>query len=80
MIDQPSSGIPSGWTKTCCRSTAAPRPSAKTDTELIMARLSRMPTREDLWARVVIGILGGGCLVELLALAFPIAFLGRSCS
>ena len=49
-----------------------PPPSAKrqSDTDLIMARLARMPTREDLWRAAVIGMLGGGCFVECLALLF----------
>jgi hypothetical protein len=47
-----------------------PRPKRQTDTELIMARLARMPTREHLWRTVLIGMLGGACLTQLLALAF----------
>ena len=47
-----------------------PTPKRQTDAELIMARLARMPTREDLWRAVLIGMLGGACLVQLLALLF----------
>jgi hypothetical protein len=42
----------------------------QTDAELIMKRLARMPTGEDIWRAVLIGMLGGACLTQLLALAF----------
>ena len=35
-----------------------------------MARLAGLPTRQDLWRGVVMGMLGGACLVESLALLF----------
>jgi len=38
--------------------------------EAIHARLARLPTREDLWRAVLIGMLGGACFAQLLALAF----------
>jgi hypothetical protein len=47
-----------------------PSPKRQTDTELITARLKRMPTREDLWRAVLLGMLGGACLVQLFSLAF----------
>jgi hypothetical protein len=47
-----------------------PTPKRQTDTELIMKRLARMPTKEDLWRAVLLGMLGGACLTQLLALAF----------
>ena len=45
-------------------------PKRQSDTELIMARLAELPTRQDLWRGVAIGMLGGGCFVECLALLF----------
>jgi hypothetical protein len=45
-------------------------PKRQSDTELIMARLAEMPTRQNLWRAAVIGMLGGGCFVECLALLF----------
>jgi len=48
-----------------------PTQKRQSDTELIMARLAAMPTREHLWRAVLIGMLGGACLTQLLAMALP---------
>jgi hypothetical protein len=45
-------------------------PKRQTDAERIMARLAVMPTREDLWRAVLLGMAGGACITQLLALAF----------
>jgi len=47
-----------------------PTPKCQTDAERIMARLAQTPTREDLWRAVLLGMLGGACLTQLLALLF----------
>jgi hypothetical protein len=41
-------------------------PTRSTGTEIIMKRLARMPTRDDLWRAVLIGMFGGACLTQLL--------------
>jgi len=45
-------------------------PRRQSDTELIMARLAEMPTRQDLWRAAVIGMLGGAAIVQSLAFLF----------
>jgi hypothetical protein len=48
----------------------APAPKRQSDTELIMARLARMPTRAELWRAALMGMLGGSALTISLALVF----------
>jgi hypothetical protein len=38
--------------------------------EAIHKRLSQLPTRNEVWRTVLIGMVGGACLIELLELAF----------
>jgi hypothetical protein len=47
-----------------------PTPKRQTDAERIMARLAVMPTREDLWRAVLLGMAGGACITQLLTFAF----------
>jgi hypothetical protein len=45
-------------------------PSQSTGIALIMKRLAGMPTRDDLWRAVLIGMLGGACFTQLIAHLF----------
>jgi len=45
-------------------------PKRQTDAERIIARLAVMPTKDDLWRAVLLGMAGGACITQLLALAF----------
>jgi hypothetical protein len=42
----------------------------KTDLEFIMQRLSRMPTRKEIWRATLLGVTTGACLVQCLAWLF----------
>jgi hypothetical protein len=42
----------------------------ESDLEMIMARLARMPTRQDLWRAALLRMTGGACLVQSLTLLF----------
>jgi hypothetical protein len=42
----------------------------ETELEAIHARLARMPTRQDLWRAVLMGMLGGARRAPTLALLF----------
>jgi len=38
--------------------------------EIIMEQIARLPTRKELWRAGLMGMLGGACLVQTLALLF----------
>jgi hypothetical protein len=42
----------------------------ETALEAIHARLAQMPTTQDVWRAALMGMLGGACLVQSLALLF----------
>jgi hypothetical protein len=42
----------------------------KSDLEFLMERLSRMPTRKEIWRATLLGVTTGACLVQCLAWLF----------